>query len=32
VNRLLSQIDFILLILALFGLGLLIGIYWRWAW
>jgi hypothetical protein len=32
VNRVLSPIDFILLMLALFGVGLLIGIYWRWAW
>jgi hypothetical protein len=32
VNRVLSPIDFILLMLVLFGVGLLIGIYWRWAW
>ena len=32
VNRVLSPIDFILLMLTLFGIGLLIGIYWRWAW
>jgi hypothetical protein len=32
VNRVLSPIDLILLMLALFGIGLLIGIYWRWAW
>jgi hypothetical protein len=28
----LAPIDFILLMLALFGIGLLIGIYWQWAW
>jgi hypothetical protein len=32
VNRVLSPIDFLLFMLALFGVGLLIGIYWRWAW
>jgi hypothetical protein len=32
VNRVLSPIDFILAMLALFGIGLLIGIYWPAAW
>jgi hypothetical protein len=32
VNRVLSRIDFILVMLALLGIGLLIGIYWPAAW
>ena len=32
VNRVLSRIDFILVMLALLGIGLLIGIYWSAAW